>query len=410
MVMSEIKTPVTVVLVGIGGYGGLYVDELFADVENGYCTVAGVVDPAADKSPKYEKIVEAGIPVYGTMEDFYAEHTAELCCIAAPIRFHTPYTVYAMEHGSHVLCEKPLSGCYMDGIALQALSEKTGKFVMSGYQWSHSDAILALKRDILDGKFGAPKHLKTKILWPRRYSYFNRGSGWAGKRYAADGTPIYDSVANNAAAHYLHNMLFVLGDKLNTAAEPVSVDAELMRANPIENFDTCAIRIHLANGADALFLASHATKENENPVFLYEFEHGTVAYDETHGGIRAVMNDGATVEYGDPFADQMSKIRYALSAVRDEGVRETLPCTVGTAMPHAKCIYAIRDTEIVTVPAEQIEVLPGGADGLDTLRVVRGLHDALNAAYEADCMLSELTDSVSAELRSLLCTETGLCV
>ncbi len=408
MTIPEIKYPVSVVLVGIGGYGGLYVDELFEDAEKGYCTIVGFVDPAVESSPKYERIRAAEIPVYASLDAFYAEHTAELCLIAAPIQFHTPYSVCAMEHGSHVLCEKPLSGCYTDGIALEAVAEKYDKFVMSGYQWSHSDAILSLKRDILDGKFGKPKHLKTKILWPRRYSYFNRGSGWAGKRFAFDGTPIYDSVANNAAAHYLHNMLFVLGDEMNRAAEPISVDAELLRVNPIENFDTCAIRVHLASGADALFLATHATAENENPVFLYEFEHGSVVYDETDREIRATMEDGTEVRYGDPFDDQMRKVRYAIRAVRDREARAALPCTVRTAMPHAMTIYAIRDAHIQTVPSALTEILPGGADGLDTLRVVRGLHDALNAAYDAGCMLSECEDPASEVLRRIIRTETAL--
>ncbi|MBQ7983301.1 MAG: Gfo/Idh/MocA family oxidoreductase, partial [Clostridia bacterium] len=204
-----------IVLIGIGGYGVLYVDEIFRDMERELCILVGVVDPAAKASPRYEEIVSRGIPVYDTPEAFFAENTADLCCIAAPIQFHTPYTLTAMKHGCHVLCEKPLSGDWRDGLLLDAIAEKEYKFVMSGYQWSHSDAILGLKKDILCGMYGAPKHLKTRILWPRSKSYFNRGSGWAGKRYAADGTPIFDSVANNAAAHYLHNMLFVLGERMD---------------------------------------------------------------------------------------------------------------------------------------------------------------------------------------------------
>ena len=405
------QQPVTVVLVGIGGYGALYVDELLADMDNSLCRLVGVVDPAAAKSPKFDCICERGIPVYATLEAFYNHNQAELCCIAAPIQFHTPYTVYAMEHGSHVICEKPLSGCYTDGVALAALSDKTGKFIISGYQWSHNRAILSLKRDILDGKFGAVKQMRTKILWPRRESYFKRGSGWAGKRCAADGTYILDSVANNAAAHYLHNMLFLLGDRMNSAALPVSVDAELMRVNPIENFDTCAIRMHTADGAPLLFLATHATKENEDPVFIYEFEKGSVSFAAAGGhGIVAVMNDGEEISYGNPFDDQMVKVRYALRAVRDADARAELPCIVSTAVPHAQCIWAIRDVPIADTPEALLEEIPGGENGEDILRVIRPLHDAMNLAYDKCCMLSELNDAVSADLRKVLKPVMGLSV
>lgn len=392
-----------IVLIGIGGYGTLYVDEILRDADNGLCTLVGVVDPAAEASPRYEAIVQRGIPVYETPQAFFAEQTADICCIAAPIQFHTPYTMLALKYGCHVLCEKPLSGDWRDGLLLDAIAEREYKFVISGYQWSHSAAMLAFKRDIMDGKFGAPKHLKTRILWPRAQSYFKRGSGWAGKRYAADGTPIFDSVANNAAAHYLHNMLFVLGDRIDRAAMPVSVDAELLRANPIENFDSCVLRMTLESGADALFIASHATGETMNPVFVYEFEHGTVTYaQEEMTGIVATFDDGTTKNYGDPFADQMNKVRYAIAACDQNYYDRELPCTAMTAVPHARTIAAIADVPIVDVPESMTKTVMMGAEKNDPLRVVVGLKDALCACYEKGCMLSELTDEDSAPLRAIL--------
>ena len=392
-----------IVLVGIGGYGVLYVDEIIKDADSGLCTFVGAVDPAAGASPRYQTLCERNIPIFDTLEAFFAVHTADICCIAAPIQFHTPYSLLALKYGCHVLCEKPLSGDFRDGFLLDAIADREYKFVMSGYQWSHSAAILALKRDILDGKFGAPKHLKTRILWPRAQSYFRRGSGWAGKRYATDGTPIFDSVANNAAAHYLHNMLFVLGGCIDRAAMPVSVDAELLRANPIENFDSCVLRMHLENGADALFIASHSTKENINPVFTYEFERGVVTYaQEDKTGIVAVFEDGTTKNYGDPFADQMNKVRCAIAACDKNHYDRELPCTAMTAVPHARTIAAISEVPIVDVPTELTETVMIGVNGDDPLCVVRGLKDALCACYERGCMLSELDDVESAALRAIL--------
>ena len=392
-----------IVLIGIGGYGTLYVDEILKDTDNGLCALVGVVDPAAKASPRYEILTERGIPIYETPEAFFEEHTADICCIAAPIQFHTPYTLLALKYGCHVVCEKPLSGDFRDGYLLDAIADREYKFVISGYQWSHSTAILALKRDILDGRFGKPKHLKTRVLWPRAQSYFRRGSGWAGKRYAADGTPIFDSVANNAAAHYLHNMLFVLGERIDRAAMPISVDAELLRVKPIENFDSCVLRMKLECGADALFIATHSTRENINPVFTYEFEHGTVTYaQEEKTGIIAVFDDGTTKNYGDPFADQMNKVRYAIRAADQDVYDRELPCTAMTAVPHARTIAAIADVPIVDVPESLTETVMMGAEKNDPLRVVVGLKSALCACYERGCMLSELDDDESAALRDIL--------
>lgn len=400
---SQMKKSVpSILLIGIGGYGVLYVDEILEDVNQGLCKLAGVVDPAAKSSPRYDTLCAQGIPIYDTPELFFSDHSADVCCIAAPIQFHTPYTLLALKHGCHVVCEKPLSGEWRDGLLLDAIANKENKFVISGYQWSHSTAILTLKSDILDGKFGAPKRLKTLVLWPRAQSYFRRGSGWAGKRYAADGTPIFDSVANNAAAHYLHNMLFVLGDRIDRAALPVSVDAELMRVNPIENFDSCVLRMKLENNVDALFIASHSTSENINPVFTYEFEHGTVTYvQDEKNDIIAAFDDGTTKNYGDPFADQMNKVRYAIAAADLEPQSRDLPCTAMTAVPHARTIAAISDAPIVDIPDALTQTITT-PNGNDLFHVITGLKEALCACYEKGCMLSELDDADSLPLRSIL--------
>ena len=44
-------------------------------------------------------------------------------------------------------------------------------------------------------------------------------------------------------------MLYVLGKTPDTSAQPHSVTAELYRANPIENYDTAAIRCTTAGSS-----------------------------------------------------------------------------------------------------------------------------------------------------------------
>jgi hypothetical protein len=61
------------------------------------------------------------------------------------------------------------------------------------------------------------------------------------------GLGIFDSPANNATAHFLHNMFYLLGATRETSAAPAVVQAELYRANAIENFDTAAIRFAAAH-------------------------------------------------------------------------------------------------------------------------------------------------------------------
>ena len=86
-----------------------------------------------------------------------------------------------------------------------------------------------------------------------------------------------DSVASNATAHYLHNMFYVLGDSVEKSAKPVKW-LPSYRANPIENFDTAAIRAKTEEGVEILFLTTHAVNIHPIPQFCYEFENARVVF------------------------------------------------------------------------------------------------------------------------------------
>ena len=135
-----------------------------------------------------------------------------------------------------------------------AARDRAGKHVTIGYQWSMADAIQRLKSEVLSGLFGKPRRLRTMVLWPRDDAYYSRNR-WAGRVRDADGNWILDSPVNNACAHHLHNMLYLLGARPDRSAAVHSLRAELYRAHAIENYDTAILRCETANGAEIFFVA-----------------------------------------------------------------------------------------------------------------------------------------------------------
>jgi predicted dehydrogenase len=122
-------------------------------------------------------------------------------------------TLTALRGGSHVLCEKPAAATPKEAVRMQEAAQAAGRHLAIGYQWSYSRAVQDLKRDILQGRFGRPVGLKSIVLWPRDAAYYHRAP-WAGRMQDGEGRPIRDSVANNATAHYLHTMFFLLGAEI----------------------------------------------------------------------------------------------------------------------------------------------------------------------------------------------------
>jgi len=368
-----------ILLVGTGGYAANYIRTLL-ESSDPILHWEGAVDPYFAACPEKDRMEAAGIPVYDTMEEFYARHTADLAMICTPTYLHAEQSIFAMAHGSSVLCEKPLAPTGDEGLRMLEAEAKYGKFLAIGYQWSYSRTMQTLKADILGGVFGAPKLLKTAVSWPRSRAYYARGGGWGGK-VRKDGKLLLDSIAANACAHYLHNMLFVLGDTMETAADFKNLQAECRRANAIENFDTCSILCETAAGAKLCFYASHAAGINRDPIFEYTFENGTVCYAAGGGAhVTAEFSDGSIKDYGDPFEDTFGKIRICAAAAA-EGTRPV--CTAKTALPHAMLIQKLYETVPIRSFAEKHICLE------DDTVVVPGLFDALYEAYSKARLLSE---------------------
>lgn len=358
---------VKVVLVGIGGYGGLFVEETLKKT-NPLIQLVGAVDPFPERCAKIEELKMENIPVYPDMDSFFEKNTADLAVISTPIFLHTQNILSALNNGCNALCEKPLCSDEKDIEILLEAQRRTGKFVYIGYQWSYSEPITKLKNDILENKFGALKEMKALVLRPRNREYFGRGVGWAGKIETADGTKVYDSIANNSAAHYLFNMLFVMGE-YGKAAIATGINAELLRVNSIENFDVSKISFSLGN-ARAVFIGAHPVNRGIEPVFEYIFEKGTVYYSslygeeekemmpcnyEEYGEIVAIMNDGEKIVYGNPMANNCRKLHMAVEAIAN-GKNDEGPCGIEASSVHTRLINQVqREFEIYSVKKELIK-------------------------------------------------------
>ena len=376
---------VEIVVAGIGGYGGSYLAALLAAPAQQGVRLVGAVDPAPERCARLDDLTERGVPIYDDLAGFYAERAADLAVLAVPIHLHAPCTCLALSRGSSVLCEKPLAAVVQEARRMAEAEAASPGFVAVGYQWSFSDAIQSLKRDIMAGALGRAVRLRTWLAWPRPRSYYGR-SDWAAAIRSPDGAWVLDSPANNATAHYLHNMFYVLGPARETSDRPVDVQAELYRANEIENYDTAAIRCHTECGAEILFYTTHAVAERVGPALCFEFEKATVSYDsDSDSSIVAEFADGRRREYGNPFDGAMDKLWESADAVR---TGERVACGVAAASAQTLCINGAQESaEIAAFPRDLVCVEDRG-DG-DRLTWVDGLREALKQCYDRGVLPAE---------------------
>lgn len=377
--------PVGIVLVGIGGMGEVYVEELLKRETEGRFRIEGLVDPEPARCRRLGRMRERGWPVLDRLEDFYdSGREADLAVIASPHHFHAAQTVLALERGSRVLCEKPAAGSLREARAMAEAERRTGRWAAIAYQWSFSEAVQAAKADILDGLYGRPVRARCLYTWPRDRAYYGR-NGWAGRIRLSDGAWVLDGPANNAFAHDLHNMLYLLGRDVRRAAAPVRLQAELYRANPIENHDTAAARLELEDGTPVMFWFSHAARLDQGPRLRMEFEKGVLAADRRGGGLRGDIAGGGIRAYGDPDAAPMKKLWDAIAAVADG---TTPVCCAEAASAQMLAVHGMqtRPEEIVDFPAGLKREETFGAS---TRIWIDGLDEALAKGFEAGLLPSE---------------------
>ncbi len=365
-----------VLLVGPGGFGKYFVDLLLDNTDSDI-VFEGVV--ARSSCHRREDIEAAGVPFYPTVEDFYAEHTADLAIICTPSFLHCQQSIYCVEHGSYVLCEKPAAPTSEECHKMMEAEKRTGRFIAIGFNMAFATGTLDLKKDILDGVLGKPLSMKTIILTGRKLDYYGRGSGYAGC-ISKNGHIVLDSVASNACAHYVYNMLYLLGDAMNTAANATLEQCECYRANDIENFDTCSIKLSAA-GVPLYFAASHCADIGIPYTYCFEFENATVTNGEG-GTYLAIFKDGSTKTYTNPLCHGEAKKTFDCIAAIKEGTAPV--CTVNTTLPHVKLIEDIyKNIPITTFPAENIICV-------DNKITVPNLGSKMQTAYEKTCMISEV--------------------
>ena len=274
--------PVQFATVGLGGYAR-FVCELLTKFSAGSQAAPPLLNLRAVCEPDQATHAEAiaalrhrGVKVFDRYEDLLAQPVDALW-LPLPIDLHRPFTEQALAAGKHVMCEKPAAGCVDDVDAMITARDRSEKLVAIGYQDIYDPATLQLKRMLLDGVIGKIRRAVVRACWPRNKDYWHR-SAWSGclRRH---GVWVMDSPANNALAHQVNLLPFLLGDAPWTSAVPVHVEAELYRAAAIENYDCGALRITMADGAEMLTLLTHACGRQIGPILTIEGDDGQVRGD-----------------------------------------------------------------------------------------------------------------------------------
>lgn len=375
-----------VALSGIGGYGALYVSSLLQLESLGHARLCAVIDPLSKNSKDWPMLAARQVPQFGSMSDFLNSGIrADLAVISSPIAFHAEQSCAALRAGADVLCEKPLCVTVEEAHAMIAARNASGRRLSVGYQCSFSEPTQRLKADFLAGRFGAPLDFSTLYSFPRGKTYYTRND-WAGCARDPQGRLVLDSPVNNAGAHHLHRMLYLLGTQIDRSATPLSITAECYRANPISNFDAACLRVETQENVPVLYFAAHSGHETLDVKIRLRCENAVIRY-KKECGLTVRFSNGTEEIYGDPYADQMRKLHDCVKWLREDSNAIT-PCGPEAAMMHTVCVNGLSSIPVQSFDPALLQKLTWNET--DELTAMPELNKAMTQGFERSALFSEM--------------------
>jgi predicted dehydrogenase len=225
----------------------------------------------------------SGVPhLYEDYAPLVANEDVDAVSVCTPNYLHAPVTIAALEHGKHVLCEKPLARTVEEGRAMVAAAREAGRVLKVVFNHRERGDVQVLKRAIEAGTLGRIYH--AKAWWLRRNGIPGLGS-WFTSREMAGGGPLID-----LGVHMLDMALYLLGEprtrsvsavtyaELGTRGRGGNVRAQKMAASDrYEVEDLASVFLRLEDNASLILETSWATYRANNDEFgvtLYGTEGG----------------------------------------------------------------------------------------------------------------------------------------
>ncbi|WML48353.1 Gfo/Idh/MocA family oxidoreductase [Neobacillus sp. PS3-34] len=125
--------------------------------------------------------------IYSSAQEMFEKEQLDAVSICTRNDTHVPFAKLALEHGVHVLVEKPLALTAKEALELEALVQKANKLCMVGMTHRFRNDTRALKKVIDSGDLGDIYYVKARMLQRR-----NTPSGWFMDKSKSGGGPLMD--------------------------------------------------------------------------------------------------------------------------------------------------------------------------------------------------------------------------
>lgn len=150
-------------ILGLGKIANKFASDL-ALVEG--CNLAAVASRSLSQAQRFQSEYDTA-NYYEGYESLVNDDDVDIIYIATPHNFHLEHALLAMQHGKHVLCEKPLAVNASQVAKLVEASKTNRVFLMEGMWTRFNPSIEAILRQIQAGEIGEISHIRADFSFFR---------------------------------------------------------------------------------------------------------------------------------------------------------------------------------------------------------------------------------------------------
>ena len=251
------------------GCGRISTNHVQAAVSNNFEFVAVcdlIPEHMEDVLMKHGLENDTTIRRYTDYKNMIEENDIDLISIATESGLHADIALYCIEHGIHVIIEKPMAMCMQDAEKIINLSKKRGVKVAACHQNRFNIAVQKMREALESNRFGKLSHGSIHVRWNRNKNYYTQAP-WRGT-WKQDGGALM-----NQCIHGIDLLRWMLGDEV----ESVYGVTRQQFHDYLEAEDVGLAVIKFKNGASATIEGTTNVYPKNLEETLYLFgENGTV--------------------------------------------------------------------------------------------------------------------------------------
>jgi len=284
---AQAEKPIRLGIVGTGNRGRAHIAAIKALPR--YQIVA-LADPTPDSLDRASSLVP-GAKTYSYYHKMLAEQNLDAVIVVTPSFLHAEITVAALNHGLHVLCEKPIATRIEDANRMIDAAKKSGKLLYIGFQKRFVPAHAKLHELAAAGTIGHIEFISANLFrgdWnPQSWKYTDPKTGVATNwRYLShtEGSALLED-----GIHEMDLLNWIVNDRVAY----VTATGGNAVFKPRETIDHAALMVEYESGVklsfDFCLFGANAGPQGRRLVFIGSEgimypENGKIAIRKRQGG------------------------------------------------------------------------------------------------------------------------------